>query len=177
MTFLLIDTSGNHAVVALAEDDGSLLGSTVFEGRRTLSQKLIGVIDALLAQHGQSLGTLSCLAVGIGPGSFTGLRVGLTTVKTLAQVTEKPVVGVHTLEAYAYGMPTNYAVAVTPSRRNEVYACVYGKPGAESLDAVRVRPGTDSGAALPERTRTAALPHSGAESASVTAPRPSRNSR
>jgi tRNA threonylcarbamoyladenosine biosynthesis protein TsaB len=129
MTFLIIDTSGNNTVVVLGQPDGSVLDATVFEGRRTLSQKLIGVIDDLLARNDLSLTTLAGFAVGLGPGSFTGLRVGLTTIKTLAQVTGKPCVGIASLEAYSHGVESDYVVVVTPSRMGEVYCCIYHRPG------------------------------------------------
>lgn len=136
MTFLAIDTSGDHGVVVLSEDNGELLApAVVFEGRRTLSRLLLGVVDGLLTENGLTLSSLSGLAVGVGPGSFTGLRVGLTTMKTLAQVTGKPLVGVDTLAAYADGLTGDVVVVVTPSRRAEVYAAVYPANPA-SNDAV-----------------------------------------
>jgi len=125
MTFLALDTSGEHAVLALGEFDGTMTGSTVFEGKRTLSTRLMGEMDQLLKARGLTLKTLSGLAVGIGPGSFTGLRVGLTTMKTFAQVTGLPLVGVNTLDAYAHGITADALIVATPSRRGEVYAAIY----------------------------------------------------
>ncbi len=147
MTFLVLDTSGDYAVLALASEEGSVEAATVFEGRRTLSRRLMGQIDALLTTNGQTLADLSALAVGVGPGSFTGVRVGVTTAKTLAQVTGKPLVGVVTLEAYADGWRDGPTVVVPmlPSRRGEVYAAVYAggevqeAPFAESHEAVTAR--------------------------------------
>jgi len=130
MTFLLLDTGGPMCVLALAEDStGRVRSVSVFEGRRTLSRRLMGQIDALLAGDGLTLEDLSALAVGIGPGSFTGVRVGVTTARTLAQVTGKLLVGVGTLDAYAAvwsrGEGETLVVPVLPSRRNEVYAAFY----------------------------------------------------
>src|SRR5438874_174556 len=103
MTFLAIDTSGDQAVLALADEshDGALIASSVFEGRRTLSQQLLTRIDALLKDNGLVIQDMTAFAVGIGPGSFTGVRVGVTTAKTLAQALGKPVIGIGTLDAYA----------------------------------------------------------------------------
>ena len=149
MTFLAMDTGGDYAVLALADEanNGSLRAARVFEGRRTLSRRLLGEVDGLLAGEGMTLADVTALAVGIGPGSFTGLRVGVTTAKTLAQVTGKPLVGVPTLDAYAWGwgkdVPT--LVVVLPSRRGEVYAAVYKaseplpEPFAESIEAIEQR--------------------------------------
>ncbi len=102
---------------------------SVFEGRRTLSRRLMGEVDSLLTRNGLTLADLTAFAVGLGPGSFTGVRVGVTTAKTWAQVTGKPLVGVGTLDAYASVWQTHdddtSIVPVLPSRRGEVYAAVY----------------------------------------------------
>ena len=135
MTFLAFDTSGGVCVLALAEEDGTVHALTVFEGRRTLSRRLMGEIDSLLTRSGLTLADLTAFAVGLGPGSFTGVRVGVTTAKTLAQVTGKPLVGVGTLDAYAAVWMTpgdTSIVPVLPSRRGEVYAAVY--QGGEALE-------------------------------------------
>ena len=149
MTFLAMDTGGDYAVLALADEanNGALRAVRVFEGRRTLSRRLLGEVDGLLAGEGMTLADVTALAVGIGPGSFTGLRVGVTTAKTLAQVTGKPLVGVPTLDAYAWAwtedVPT--LVVLLPSRRGEVYAAVYKfsepipEPFAETIDAMERR--------------------------------------
>lgn len=147
MTFLVFDTSGEYAVLALANEDGTLQAASLFEGRRSLSRRLMGQIDGLLKGNGLTLSDLTALAVGIGPGSFTGVRVGVTTAKTLAQVTGKPLVGVGTLEAYAIGWEDASAtiVPILPSRRGEVYAAVYQTgqereaPFAESDEAIQTR--------------------------------------
>lgn len=149
MTFLVMDTSGDYAVLALADEtaDGALRAARVFAGRRTLSRRLLGEMDDLLTGEGLTLADLSALAVGLGPGSFTGVRVGVTTAKTLAQVTIKPLVGVPTLDAYAaaWGQDVPTLVAMLPSRRGEVYAAVYRagesppEPFAESVEAMERR--------------------------------------
>ncbi len=149
MTFLLMDTSGTYCVLALADDpDGMVQAASVFEGRRTLSRRLMGEIDGLLTRNGLTLSDLSALAVGLGPGSFTGVRVGVTTAKTLAQVTGKPLVGVGTLGAYAAVWPSLgniRLVPVLPSRKGEVYAAAYlngecvEAPFAENVDTLAGR--------------------------------------
>ncbi len=137
MTFLAFDTSGEVCVIALANDDGLVKAVSLFEGKRSLSRRLLGEIDSLLSRNGLTLADLTAFAVGVGPGSFTGVRVGVTTAKTLAQVTGKPLVGVGTLDAYAevWQMANSVLrlVPVLPSRRGEVYAAVYG--GQESFEA------------------------------------------
>jgi tRNA threonylcarbamoyladenosine biosynthesis protein TsaB len=147
MTFLVMDTSGEYAVLVLATDAGVVQAASVFEGKRSLSRRLMGQMDGLLKVNGLTLGDVSAFAVGIGPGSFTGVRVGVTTAKTLAQVTGRPLVGIGTLEAYADGWRDSdvVVVPVLPSRRGEVYAGIYKRgqameaPFAESYEAMAAR--------------------------------------
>ena len=148
MTFLAFDTSGEYCVLALADEAGAVQAVTIFEGRRSLSRRLMGEVDGLLTRNGLTLHDLSAFAVGLGPGSFTGVRVGVTTAKTWAQVTGKPLVGVGTLDAYAavWSEQSDLPVAVVlPSRRGEVYAGVFqngewvGEAFAASLDAMAER--------------------------------------
>jgi tRNA threonylcarbamoyladenosine biosynthesis protein TsaB len=146
---LALDTSGAYCVLALAEDDGAVRAVCVFEGRRTLSRRLMGELDGLLTRNGLTLSDVSAYAVGLGPGSFTGVRVGVTTAKMLAIVTDKPLVGIGTLDAYAAAWQTldgdTPIVPVLPSRKGEVYAAVYrgGElrqgPFAESVEAIGKR--------------------------------------
>ena len=135
MTFLAMDTSGAVCVLALAEDDGTVRAVSLFESRRTLSVRLLGEVDGLLTRSGLTLADMMAFAVGLGPGSFTGVRVGVTTAKTLAQVTGRPLVGVGTLDAYAHVLARleQPVMPVLPSRRGEVYAALYR--GDKCLDA------------------------------------------
>ena len=147
MTFLALDTSGTYCVLALAEDDGSVRAASLFQSRRTLSTRLLGEVDGLLTRNGLTLADMTAFAVGLGPGSFTGVRVGVTTAKTLAQVTGKPLVGVGTLDAYTtlLGGLNSPVVPILPSRRGEVYAAVcqdgayLEAPFAASLEALSER--------------------------------------
>ena len=147
MTFLAMDTSGTFCVLALAEDDGSVRAVSLFQSKRTLSTRLLGEVDGLLTRNGLMLADLTAFAVGLGPGSFTGVRVGVTTAKTLAQVTGKALVGVGTLEAYAAVLDKleDAVIPVLPSRRGEVYAAVFERgvcieaPFAASLEVISRR--------------------------------------
>lgn len=149
MTSLLIDTSGEYAVLALTDGGGALRSVRIFEGRRSLSRRLLGEVDGLLASESLTLDDVSAFGVGLGPGSFTGVRVGVTTAKTFAQVTGRPLVGVPTLDSYAAFMGSEQRpcslVAVLPSRRGEVYAALYAageltsEPFAEATEALERR--------------------------------------
>ena len=129
MTFLAFDTSGEFCVLALADDSGAVQAVSIFEGKRTLSRRLLGEVDSLLTRNSLALADLTAFAIGVGPGSFTGVRVGVTTAKTLAQVTGKPLIGIGTLAAYAAVWAARgsgeIVAAVLPSRRGEVYAALF----------------------------------------------------
>ena len=127
MTFLALDTSGTFCVLALAEDDGSVRAVSLFESKRSLSRRLLGEVDGLLTRNSLTLADMTAFAVGLGPGSFTGVRVGVTTAKTLAQVLDKPLIGVGTLDAYAEALSglSGVVLPVLPSRRGEVYAAAH----------------------------------------------------
>ncbi len=147
MTFLALDTSGTFCVLALAEDDGAVQAVSLFQSKRSLSRRLLGEVDGLLTRNNLTLADMTAFAVGLGPGSFTGVRVGVTTAKTLAQVLEKPLVGVGTLDAYAAVLSglEGAVLPVLPSRRGEVYAGAYERgvcteaPFAASLEAISER--------------------------------------
>jgi len=144
MTFLALDTSGTFCVLALTDDDGSVRAVSLFESKRSLSRRLLGEVDGLLTRNSLTLADMTAFAVGLGPGSFTGVRVGVTTAKTLAQVLEKPLVGVGTLDAYAEALSglSGVVLPVLPSRRGEVYAAGYENgegveaPFAASYEAI-----------------------------------------
>jgi tRNA threonylcarbamoyladenosine biosynthesis protein TsaB len=83
-------------------------------------------VDALLREAGVEQGELDALAVGTGPGSFTGVRIGLATARALAFALELPAAGVSTLDALAAGAPG--AVPVIDAKRGEVFAVLAGEP-------------------------------------------------
>jgi len=100
MLLLAVDTSGKHGSIALAQcgpKSCDVLEVVPLEGG-TFSAQLVPQIAALLGEHGFGKQDLDAFAVASGPGSFTGLRVGLAAVKALAEVTQKPIVAVSLLE-------------------------------------------------------------------------------
>jgi tRNA threonylcarbamoyladenosine biosynthesis protein TsaB len=113
MLILAFDTATEVATSALV-DDGEVLGE-----RASRAVTLLEDVDALLRQAGARTGDLQGLAVGTGPGSFTGLRVGLATARGLALSLGLPVAGVSTLDALAAGAPG--ALPVIDARRGEVF--------------------------------------------------------
>jgi tRNA threonylcarbamoyladenosine biosynthesis protein TsaB len=120
MLTLAFDTATEVATSALV-DDREVLGERASHARTLLED-----VDALLRQGGASPRDLGALAVGIGPGSFTGVRIGLATARGLALALDLRGAGVSTLDALAAGAPG--AVPVVDARRREVFALVAGSP-------------------------------------------------
>lgn len=120
MLTLAFDTATTVATSALV-DDGEVLGERV-----SRAQTLLEDVDALLRQGGAHPRDLDALAVGVGPGSFTGLRIGLAVARGLALSLDVRGAGVSTLAALAAGAPG--AVPVIDARRREVFTLVDGEP-------------------------------------------------
>jgi len=112
--------------VAVCEG-GTILGEHLLYFRRRHSEELLSMVDALLRETELTLADMDALVVGIGPGSFTGLRVGTATWKGLALGADKPLVGVPSLDAMARAFPAE-GVLVCPmldARMDEVFGAAY----------------------------------------------------
>jgi tRNA threonylcarbamoyladenosine biosynthesis protein TsaB len=126
MRILGIDTSTACGSLGLIDDD-AVVAEYALLRKETHSARLVPAIQALLKEARLDLHEIDGLAVSLGPGSFTGLRVGLSTVKGLALAAEKPVVGVPTLDALASNLPfTPYLICpILDARKGEVYTALY----------------------------------------------------
>lgn len=126
MKILAIDSSGLTASVAIAEDDNLLAEYTV-NNKKTHSQTLLPMLDEIVKATDTDLEELDAIAVASGPGSFTGLRIGASTVKGLALALDKPVVPVPTLEGLTYNLwgCEGLICPIMDARRNQVYTGVY----------------------------------------------------
>src|SRR5438105_14672848 len=135
MLTLAFDTATAVATSALV-DDGEVLGERV-----SRAQTLLEDVDALLRQGGAHPRDLDALAVGIGPGSFTGVRIGLAAARGLALALELPAAGVSTLAALAAGAPG--ALPVIDARRREVFTlAAHGEPMCARPEELELPPGT-----------------------------------
>jgi len=123
---LALDTSTAQVSVAFG-DGGAVLGSVELSGGRRHAEQLAPAIQYLRGECGVTLDHLAAIAVGTGPGLFTGLRVGITTAKVMAQALRIPVVGVPSLDLVAYPLrhSERTIVAVLDARRREVFAARY----------------------------------------------------
>jgi tRNA threonylcarbamoyladenosine biosynthesis protein TsaB len=130
MLLLATDTSGKNGSIALArvtpgQSDVEIVEVVPLAGG-TFSAQLVPQISALLEKHGYSKSDLSGFAVVSGPGSFTGLRVGLAAIKALAEILRKPICAVSLLEAVAWsGIARGRVLAVLDAGRDEVYVGDY----------------------------------------------------
>ena len=100
MKILALDSTAKVASVALCED-GQLLGEYTINNGNTHSETLLPMVESLLKIFELSIYDIDAFAVAAGPGSFTGVRIGVATVKGLAFGTDKPCFGISTLEALA----------------------------------------------------------------------------
>jgi tRNA threonylcarbamoyladenosine biosynthesis protein TsaB len=124
MLILGVDTAGLNGSVALLRN-GELLELVPLAGR-TYSAQLMPQISALLARHNLDIRAIDAYAAATGPGSFTGLRVGLSTVKALAEITHKPIAAVSLLQALACAGASNaQVITALDAMRGEVYVGEY----------------------------------------------------
>lgn len=127
MKILAIDTSTMFGGVAIMDDLYGLIIEIRLNIKSTYSERLMTTIDYALNKSGHKLSDIDAFAIAIGPGSFTGLRIGLSTVKGFAYTTGRPIVSVPTLEALAYHFPyCIYPVCtMLDARKKEVYSAVF----------------------------------------------------
>ena len=152
MLLLVMDTSS--AVVTAAVHDGdSVVGSAVEHGAQSHGELLAPVIMRALAEAGARPGDLTHVCAGVGPGPFTGLRVGIVTARVMAEALSIPVHGICSLDVLAFQAAAesgftfgSFAVA-TDARRKEVYLRTYDRGGRPASDPVVVKP-ADVDAAL-----------------------------
>jgi tRNA threonylcarbamoyladenosine biosynthesis protein TsaB len=127
---LALDTATEQVGVALG-DARALRGEVRVAGGRRHAERLAPAIRSLCEWAGVRLDRLAAIAVGIGPGLFTGLRVGVTTAKVMAQALRVPVIGVPSLDLVAYPLrhtsrhPSRVIAAVLDARRHEIFYALY----------------------------------------------------
>ncbi len=130
MKILAVDTPATAASVAVAEEN-KLIGEFSINTALTHSQTLMPMVDELLKNTGLSVNNIDAVAVNAGPGSFTGVRIGVAAVKGIAFPKNLPCVSVSTLESMAYNMLGNDCIvcSVMDARCSQVYNALFRVKG------------------------------------------------
>lgn len=130
MRILAVDSSSMTGSVAILEDD-RVIAECALSLQRTHSERLMPAIDWLFCQSGLSVDQIDLFAASTGPGSFTGLRIGLGTVKGLAFALQKPAIGVSTLMGLAAGVPAwnGTLIALLDARHQHVFVAGFRLDG------------------------------------------------
>lgn len=126
MNILAMDTSTLTATVAVLNEE-KLLGEFTVCNKLTHSQMIMPMLDTLLKTISISVNDIDVFATSVGPGSFTGLRIGMASIKTLAQALDKPVIGVSSLDAVAENFSFTDCIIcpIMDARHSEVYNALY----------------------------------------------------
>lgn len=134
MKILAIDTSGQTASAALIEDE-KLIGEFTQNDKLTHSQTILPMVAEICEKTNTDPKDVDYIACAVGPGSFTGLRIGAATAKGLCLGLNKPLLAVPTLDALAYHMFMTDAIVcpIMDARRQQVYACFYEWQGEKMV--------------------------------------------
>lgn len=131
MHILAIDTATNCGGAALSHDR-EVIGLVMAKVPLRYSETILDMVDFLLVQHRLELAKIDCFAVVAGPGSFTGVRIGLTTIKSFCQALGKPVVGISSLEALAYRFRQvdSHIAPMMDAGRRQIYGALFQIEGS-----------------------------------------------
>lgn len=136
MLTIAIDSSQEICTIALGRDS-AIVAEYHFAHKMSLLRRLLPNIESMLTDSGLAANNLDGVIVSLGPGSFTGLRIGGTIAKSLAYVTGKPIVGIGTLDAIAYGVTPIEETLICPmifARADEAYWSVFDGSGTRLCD-------------------------------------------
>lgn len=153
MLILALDTSGDVCSLALLEDE-KCLSAFSFRHERTLTERLPGALGFVLSDRKVALTAIEGIAVGLGPGSFTGVRVAVTMAKVWAMSLSVPLVGVSSLDAQAapfVPLETFAIASVVPARRSESIVAFYAPGTTTPLAAPQVMLNADICAQLTDQ--------------------------
>ena len=131
MKILAVDSSAKSASIAVCEN-GSLISECFVNAALTHSRTLMPMVDNALSQADMNIGDIDVFSVNVGPGSFTGIRIGVAAVKGLALSNNKPCAAVSTLESVAYNFVDDCCVvcAAMDARCNQVYTALFRCDGS-----------------------------------------------
>jgi len=126
MIVLGVETATRVGSVAIVNDEG-IIGECTLNVSLNHSERLLPLIDQLLKNTDMPFSRIDGLVVSLGPGSFTGLRIGISTIKGLSLASEKPIVGISTLDGLAHNYPfaETLVCPMLDARKKEVFAALY----------------------------------------------------
>ncbi len=126
MKILAMDTSSANATVCIS-DENKIIGEYTVSNDRAHSQIIMPMLNDLLNNCSMTIKDIDVFAVALGPGSFTGLRIGIAAMKTLAQSLSKPIIGASSLDEIAFSFfgTDKIVCPILDARRNEVYNAMY----------------------------------------------------
>ena len=132
MRILAVDTSSKNCSVAIVEvDENKNYNIIAFENsddEKTHSQKLMPIVDKVFKEHNLTLKDMDLLACCVGPGSFTGIRIGIATMKAFADVTNIKTVSVTSLESLSYNIEEyGIIIPIIDCKNNNVYSAIFSK--------------------------------------------------
>lgn len=137
MYLLAIDSATNSGGVALTRNS-EIIGLVMLKAPLRYQESLLECVDLLLQKHSLSIRQVDCFAAAAGPGSFTGLRIGLATVKGFCQGLGKPAVGLSTLASLAWRFRhvSQQVAPMMDARRQQVYGALY-RVSSEEPEPIR----------------------------------------
>ncbi len=137
MKVLGLETATTAGSIAIVDDNEGLISEVKINIKVAHAERLMNSVDWLFKSSKISINEIDAFAISIGPGSFTGLRIGLSTAKGLSYATNKPIVPVPTLDAFARTLPfcSHFICPMLDARKNEIYTGLY-KWGDEMLKKV-----------------------------------------
>lgn len=154
MYILALETTGPHASVALTDERGNMT-ELVNGGTLNHLENIVPMVKECLEKVNITVRDISCIACSAGPGSFTGIRIGVTTARALAQFTGCEVIPVETLKSFAYGAEgfDGLICPVIDARRGQCYAAGYTCSGGRPEEVIKAGPyGIEELLSLAEKT-------------------------
>ena len=133
MNILAIDTSTKFLCAALVKND-RIIAKYSKQAHGNLSKDLVCVLKKLLNRARLEIGDIDTFGLGIGPGSFTGLRIGFSTIKGLNYSLKKPIIGISSLDIIAYNVincDSDFVCPIIDAKRKSLYSCIYKKNKAK----------------------------------------------
>jgi tRNA threonylcarbamoyladenosine biosynthesis protein TsaB len=127
MKVLALETATTAGSIAIVDDNEGLISEVKINIKVAHAERLMNSVDWLFKSSKISINEIDAFAISIGPGSFTGLRIGLSTAKGLSYATNKPIVPVPTFDAFARTLPfcSHFICPMLDARKNEIYTGLY----------------------------------------------------